>query len=478
MNRREFIRAGATGLLTPTLLHRSLAMEKAAASDRPNILLISTDQQFCEAVSCLGNTDLKTPNIDRIAAKGVFFRSTYASDPICVPSRTSYMTGCMPHETGVTFNHELENFPLRQPCGAQFLRSGGYDTGHVGKWHIPRDIGDNGWSGFNYIRAARNNRVDFDIVEPCLEFINRPRKAGRPFFLVASFVNPHDICEYARMASGIEDEYKNGDLPAVPEPAQCPALPDNLEIPDFEPEAIRRHQQMESTLRVYPTRNWGQDEDGKWRQYRWAYYRMIELVDGYIGELLDGLEASGKADNTVILFISDHGDGMGAHRWNQKTLFYEETARVPFIVSWPGRTQAGTVDDTQLVNLGTDLFPTVLDFAGIDQPGHMKGISMRPFSEGRPGPENPFVVSQNNLQPAYDVEGDVNGRMLRTRRYKYVKYSKGRYPEQLFDLLEDPGEMVNLAVSGNHAAHLAEHRQLLAEWMRENGDPFHSETTE
>src|SRR5690606_33844262 len=126
---------------------------------------------------------------------------------------------------------------------------------------------------------------------------------------------------------------------------------------------------------TYPTQTWGGPEDGRWRQYLWAYYRLIEKVDTQIGKVLQTLQETGQEENTVIVFFSDHGDGIGAHRWNQKTLFYEESARVPFIISWKGRTVEAARDQTHLLNLGTDLAPTLLDFAGIEPAADMRGIS-------------------------------------------------------------------------------------------------------
>src|SRR5690606_8454165 len=126
---------------------------------------------------------------------------------------------------------------------------------------------------------------------------------------------------------------------------------------------------------------------------------------------------TGQEENTVIVFFSDHGDGIGAHRWNQKTLFYEESARVPFIISWKGRTVEAARDQTHLLNLGTDLAPTLLDFAGIEPAADMRGISAKPIAFGKsPASDREFVVSENNLHPKYGVEGEHHGRMVRSER--------------------------------------------------------------
>lgn len=475
MQRRDFLRtslaaaiAAAGTSAAPASAASPLPGSASRSRERPNILVISTDQQFADAMSCAGNPDLHTPAMDRIARTGMRFSRAYCPNPICVPSRTSYMTGLYPHQTTVTYN--VNDHEVAGSCGAARFREAGYDTGHVGKWHIPRSLMDREWSGFNYVAAARNNGVDFDIPAAAAEFIRKPRE--NPFLLFASFVNPHDICEWARIASGMEEKLKNGEIPSPPPPSDCPELPANFEIPAHEPAVIRQHQQEPGNTGTYPTRDWGGREDGRWRQYLWAYYRMIELVDGHIGQVLDALRETGKEEETVIVFFSDHGDGIGSHRWNQKTLFYEETARIPFMLSWKGRTVPGSLDDRRLINLGTDLFPTLYDFAGIPCPDSMPGHSAKETAFAERTAAGPsYIVCQNNLHPRYGEEG-VHGRMLRTSRYKYVRYASGEHPEQLFDLELDPGEMNSIVYSAAHRDVLARHRSLLNQFIAEQDDPF------
>lgn len=471
MKRRDFLQKAALASALPTLGWRAArASEKSSVKSdpRPNILVISTDQQFADAMSCAGNSDLRTPAMDRIARTGTRFGKAYCPNPICVPSRTSYMTGRLPHETNVTFN--IRRTDVVGECGADYFRKAGYATGHIGKWHVPRPLEDTEWSGFDVIAEAKNNNVDFDIPAAASEFLKTPRE--EPFLLFTSFVNPHDICEWARIASGIEDRLKNGEIPPPPPPEECPEIPANFEIPDREPSVIRAHQAMASNSRTYPTREWGGREDGRWRQYLWAYYRMIELVDGHIGKVLDALEESGQADNTAIVFFSDHGDGIGAHRWNQKTLFYEECARVPFMISWPGQTCGGGYDNERLINLGTDLFPTLYEIAGISQPESMRGLSAAAAAAGNAdSPAHPYIVVENNLHHRFDV-GGFDGRMVRTGRFKYIRFPEGDDPEQLFDMELDPGEMSSLAEDPSHREILLQHRDLLNTFIEDTNDPF------
>ena len=478
MNRRDFLQlsalslAGAAVLTDPLRALPDADARKPGKSRRPNFLLISTDQQSAGALGCAGNPYLRTPAMDRLAAQGVMFERAYCANPICVPSRASCLTGLMPHENGVRYNADTFSPPMRGECFVRHLRDAGYDTGFIGKWHVPHAITDTGWSGFNHLAVIRDNGGDADIPEAADGFL-RADHGDRPFLLFASFVNPHDICEWARSASGIGDRLPNGPIPSAPPPDGCPPLAPNHAVPAREPSVIREHQSGPANARTYPVRNWGGPEDGRWRQYLWAYYRMLEAVDAHIGRVLGSLRAAGHEEDTVVLFFSDHGDGMGAHRWNQKTLFYEEIVRVPLIVSWPGRTVPAGRECGRLVNLGTDLSATVLDFAGIAQPSGLRGASVKSFALGtRDGPAPEYVVSETNLYRAYGVEGEHHGRMVRSARYKYICFNGGTNPEQLFDLELDPGEMTTLADDPEHADVLHRHRVMLRHYRAATGDFF------
>ncbi|HEU4636135.1 MAG TPA: sulfatase/phosphatase domain-containing protein, partial [Edaphobacter sp.] len=213
----------------------------------------------------------------------------------------------------------------------------------------------------------------------------------------------------------------------------------------------------------------GDFTEDKWRQYEWAYYRLIEKADEQIGVVLNALRAAGKADDTVIVLLSDHGDCQGAHGWNQKTVFYEEATRVPFIVSWPSYIRQGRSE--RLVNTGIDLIPTLCDVAGIRPPAHLPGESV---IDNLPT-ERKFVVSANRFIQGASVDGNVptaTGRMLRSTRYKYCVYSEGGSRESLVDLQNDPGEMVNLVGNERFEGVLKDHRKMLQEWCRKTSDTF------
>jgi arylsulfatase A-like enzyme len=242
--------------------------------------------------------------------------------------------------------------------------------------------------------------------------------------------------------------------------ADCPNLPPNHPRQPQEPEAIahwRAGNPGRSRAAAY-------DPD-RWRQFRHAYYRLAEYVDGQIGRILDAIDQAGRAKDTVVIFSSDHGDMAGAHELNQKWVLYEESSRIPLIVRDPMGGRRGEVD-ARLVSNGLDLLPTLCSYAGIDPPGGLPGGSWRPLIRGEASEWRDYVPVETVL----DSPGAGWARMIRTERYAYHLYASGRHREQLYDLEADPGQMVNLAVESRYADVLHEHRQRLADWCRSTND--------
>ena len=191
----------------------------------------------------------------------------------------------------------------------------------------------------------------------------------------------------------------------------------------------------------------------------------MEHVDAEIGKLVEAIDRNGLWKNTVVIFTSDHGDGMGAHQWNQKSALYEEVINIPMIVVLPGKKNAGK-ELPQLVNNGVDFFASVCEWAGIDIPEGLPGYSYKKLVEGCDvnAEHQDFVVTET----LFDKGGNTRGWALRTKDFKYVMYDKGRYREQLFDMNADRGEMRNLAVEKKYEAELKRHRALLNDWMKQH----------
>ena len=483
-SRRRFLEHAGLGLLGAALfpnLGRSAdpvtrPAEKAAVrtgTDRPNILVIVTDQQHAGMLSCAGNSWVKTPNLDRLAGGGVRFESAYCANPVCVPSRFAMFSGVMPSAIGMDCNKsDVRETPasiLRNTMGTIFKRAD-YRTVYGGKSHFPktgtRQPAVEAY-GFEPLRQQGNEEGREELAEDCVKFFQQ--KQERPFLLVASFINPHDICFMAmaaaakrkREAKTRADEAVETAL-KMPEGVSetdfyakyCPPLPANFEIPQDEPEGLTSLDWR--PFRAYVRQHWTEQD---WRRHRWAYARLTERVDAQIGRVLDALRHAGLEENTVVVFTSDHGDMDAAHRLEHKSMPYEEAMRVPFIVSWKGVTKGGSVDREHLVSTGLDLIPTLCDFAGITAPPELKGRSVRKLTDG---------VAADDWRKTLVVENE-NSRILHMGRSKYVVYAKGQQREQFMDLDKDPGEMKNFSADPSYKAQLEQGRQALRAWYVTHG---------
>lgn len=355
-------------------------------ADRPNILLIMTDQHQAEALSIAGNTDLNTPNLDKLAKQGVRFENAYVTFPLCVPSRSSIITGKMPHTLGVNSNEKDEKTmqadDKRNGLG-NVLKAAGYDCAYGGKWHAHEAEMSEG-NGFEMIAGFG----DIGLAEKCIEYLAQRKDSDRPFFLISSFDNPHNICEWAR-----NEPLAYGNI-IISENDQFPELPINFAQSNTFPEALQWEQS--ASKRIYPTANYTGND---WRQYRFAYYRLVEKVDAEIGKILDAIDNLGLRDNTLIIFTSDHGDGNASHRWNQKTALFQENVRVPLIVSYNGFAQSKNKVNDKLISSGLDLYPTILDFADVPVPKDLMGESLKPVLQGkRDKKTRDFVIVETKFE--------------------------------------------------------------------------------
>jgi arylsulfatase A-like enzyme len=332
------------------------------------------------------------------------------------------------------------------------MANAGYENIYIGKWHVGASFEKAGYTG-----EASDFRPDHKKTAAALSFLKGKHKA--PFFLTVSFMNPHNVCELAR-----GQELPDGPIPAPPKDSDdLPPLPDNFAIPENEPSALRKVKQ--SIPEHYPTRDWGELE---WRQYLWGYYRLVEKVDGEIGHVLDALEASDYADNTVVVFVSDHGEGIAMHHWNQKQALYDQCTRVPLILAGPGIQQGKT--SAVLASTALDIPQTLLDIAGASVPDSMRGLSLLALVSGANETlDRDYVVAETVFARNTDLLG-LRGRMLRSEQYKYCVYDVGELREQLFDMTADPGETNNLAVQADYAELLKQQRATLAHWAAETND--------
>ncbi len=338
------------------------------------------------------------------------------------------------------------------------MKDAGYETGYFGKWHIALKEEEKDIHGFD-ILFGDNTKLD---AEPAVEFIKQ--KHEKPFFAVASFLSPHEICQWAR-----KEELPGGPIGELPALEKLPPLKTNFAFPQNETDIMAFMRKSYHANRRFPVANY---TNADWRRLLWGYYRLIERADDFVGEITAAIKESGLEENTLVVFLADHGDCAGSHHWNQKTNFYDESSRVPFIIKWEGKTMGGNSE--VLVNTGTDMIPTLCEFAGISIPKNLPGKSLMAPALGKtPDWNRDYVVSENHMVQGDPVDGDTvqpYGRMLRSKDDKYCIYSLGEDRESLVDMQYDPGEMVNQAKNPVYKEILEQHRAYLKEHAHETND--------
>ncbi len=395
---------------------------------RPNILFIHVDQMHFEAMSAYGNRHVKTPAMDRMAGDGFSFRASYSAMPQCCPARASWYTGRMSSESGVPTN-SCPILPDLPDLGQWLSKHGNYESVYGGKWHVS---GRNVAKSFRVIYGSgKGEYADGAIARACMGFLEN-YQSDKPFFLNAGFMNPHDCCFTAgagggqgkfRFAKEIEDK--------------LPPLPENFTPP-------------KSGSRVC---GWTEQD---WRYYIYIYYRWVEMVDAEIGRLYDALMSSRFADNTVVVFASDHGDGLGFHGNITKGYLEEEAWRVPTIIIPPGRMPKGK-QDAEHLSIGVDIAATICDYAQVPMlPKMTIGKSIRPLAEGRKVDKwREYIVGESFLG-----QGQVG---VRDGKHKTIFYCDG--PIKVFDLQADPLEMKDLSTSIQGKTLAARHKTHLREYL-------------
>lgn len=431
---------------------------------QPNIIYIYTDQQSASMMSSAGNDWLETPAMDYIAENGIRFTRAYTTNPVCSPARVSLMTGRFPgyfldkNGEQARENHGSMNIPevseeVRNTSIAAFLSEAGYELAYGGKEHLPPSLKP---ASLGFTDISDNEREI--LAGKAADYIKSEK--DKPYFLVVSLINPHDICymairdfanseSSARLLERGKVEIATLDKAMeMPEGVSkedffehyCPPLPPNLEPQIGEPEAITslidRRQFRKGAREGY--------SDEQWRHHRWAYCRLTEFVDAHVQVVLDAVRESGEEDNTLIIFSSDHGDNDGSHRMEHKTTLYEESANIPFMAMWKGQIPAGQVNEKHLISNGLDLLPTLCDYAGIEGSADPRGRSLRPLFEGRE------AVWRKTL----GVESEIGRMVVDQDGLKYIRYDAVGIEEQLLDLVKDPYETRHFTTDQGYAEKL------------------------
>jgi arylsulfatase A-like enzyme len=460
---------------------------------RPNILLIVTDEQRLSELGAYGSTPCKTPNLDRLAKQSVLYQNAFTSCPLCSPARATVLTGMYPHNHGITCNTtdigcnvpELVDTPTLLP---RLLTANGYSCGFNGKWHLgtssgnffgngqkpalPSDFGfegldfpGHGGIGMGYPQyqqylADNNYTVTVDvkkdmapllyghwpegeevgshhfITDYTISLMDDFRQRGKPFFMHHNFWGPHQPYyvpeKYLRMYDGVE-------------------------IPPWENFVWEATDPNGShTLRRLPGKN--RTNWKAWENLIKHKYAFMTYIDHQVGRIMDFLEQSGLAENTLVIFTADHGDNLGGHGGllDKGFVHFDDTHRIPLLLRCPGVIPR---EDADLYSL-LDVYPTVLDAAGIACPEQAQGRSL--LASGIPPRE--YVVTEfhglNSLT--------LTMRTIRTKTMKYGWTCCGS--DELYDLTDDPHEMRNLIAEEGYRPQLAALKSQLRDWMHEMED--------
>jgi arylsulfatase A-like enzyme len=482
-SRREFLRVAALGAAASSL---SLAGHgKAAAQTRPNVLFIMSDDHTSQAVSAYGGplaSVCATPNIDRIGKEGMLFSNCFVTNSICSPSRAAIYTGLYAHKNGV---YKFTALDQRQPTLPKLMQAADYQTGFVGKYHLHSnpvgldywsvlpgqgeyhdpefvEMGDESSTGWvrDGERTSYEGHSSDVIANKALDFLKNKRDEDKPFMFFCHFKAPHDTWEYAeRYENFLEDV----DIPEPP----------NL-FDDYEGRSDMLRTQLQ-----YIGSEWGDHTNFEeetdhlegvakkkmqYQLYMKKYLRCVKGVDDNVGRILDYLDESGLAENTLIMYTGDQGFFLGEHGLYDKRIMYEEALRMPFLVRWPGHVKAGSTSDGMILNV--DFAPTILEAAGVDDHPEMQGRSFGSLLTGETPSDWRKSMYYRYYYSHFETEPHIG---VRTHTHKLIHFDRIDQWE-MYDLVNDPTEMNNLYGDDNHAELREELRKEMLRLQEELGD--------
>jgi choline-sulfatase len=439
-----------------------------AADDKTNVLFLICDDLNTD-LGCYGHPQVKTPNIDRLAAQGTRFEHAYCQFPLCGPSRASFMAGLYPDQTLIHRNaiYLREHLPNVKTM-SQMFRDAGYFATRIGKiyhYNVPKNIGTSGHDdpfSWNFTINPRGRDVEDEplifslqpgsfggtlswlaadgtdeeqtdgiIATEAIEQLQRYAHEDRAFFLAVGLFRPHTpfvapkkYFEEYPLDSIVVPELPEGYLDTIPEPAR---------------KSVQRKKEQINLA------------DDLARQAIQSYYASITFADAQVGRILDGLEASGLAENTVVVFTSDHGYHMGEHGHWQKTTLFENASRVPLIISSPHAQAKGAVAKTPAEMV--DFYPTLAELCGLNAPDMVSGVSLASVLDDATAMPRQSALTQY-----------ANGYSLRTVRYRYTEWGEnGAEGAELYDHESDPVEMKNLAGDKEQVENVARLSKMLRE---------------
>lgn len=442
-----------------------------------NVLFLIADDMN-QFLGCYGDPIAKTPNLDKLAARGVLFEKAYCSFPLCGPSRNSLLTGLYPNSTGILENAQIfrQTIPNQLSLPQAFRRHGWF-AGRVGKLYhygVPLAIGTDGhddpasWeleinpagvdrleeepkifslkpgqfgATLSWYASPKNDRYHTDamiaadaewVLERCAQ------RRDRPFFLAVGFFRPHT--PFVAPKSPYFDQFPEADMPVLRVDQSALSM-----VPKAAIASLRKKEEDEMN-------------DETRRQVKQAYYASVSFMDAQVGRVIDALDRLGLAADTTLVFTSDHGYHLGEHGLWQKRSLFEESARVPLLIVAPdgGR---GTVVRTPVSHV--DIYPTLMEIAGIEGPANLQGQSLVPALRDPEWRGRGWALT-------HVLRGSFSGYSLRTSRWRYTEWDGGHKGRELYDHGADPKESINLAGDSAHRGVLDELALILKQAVHES----------
>ncbi len=454
---------------------------QAAQAKKPNVLFMVSDD-LNTYLGCYGDPRAKTPNLDKLAGRGVRFDRAYCTFPLCGPSRNSFLTGLYPNSTGIQANSQVFRQTIPQHVSlSQAFRQDGYLAVRIGKlyhYNVPNSIGTDGhddpgsWeiemnpAGVDRLEEhpkiftltpnqfggtlswyaspkGDDQHTDGKIAADAEWVLERcAKQKDRPFFLAVGFFRPHT--PYVAPEKPYFGLYPEKQMPVVQGVKE-----DQADLPAA---ALGSHKKEQEKL-----------TDDLRRQALQAYYASISFMDAQVGRVLDALDRLGLAENTVIVFTSDHGYHMGEHGLWQKMSLFEGSTRVPLLMVAPGVSKKGAVVKAPVSQV--DLYPTLTELAGVKAPTNLQGQSLVPMLKDASVTGRGWALTQVTrggvARPGVSApKGAAGNRFfgytLRTPRWRYTEWDEGKQGKELYDHDKDPQELTNLANAPEHVATVAE----------------------
>jgi arylsulfatase A-like enzyme len=474
--RRQFLKklgymAGSASALSILPICNSLG--QTGQKERPNIIYIMSDDHASHAISCYGSKINKTPNLDRIAKGGMRFTNSFCTNSICAPCRAVVLTGKYSHING-KIDNSRKAFDGSQQTFPKLLQKAGYQTAMIGKWHLRSDpTGFDYWNilpgqglYYNPVLIEMGERKKYTgyvtdiITDHALKWLKN-RDPNKPFCLMFHHKAPHrnwqpgpkDLAMYDDVTmpepDNLFDDYANRGRAAKEQDMTIAKTMNNNDLKLTAPRNLTPEQkklwdaEYDPKNEAFRKANLQGKDLIRWKYQRYIkdYLRCIASVDDNVGRVLDYLDESGLAKNTIVFYTSDQGFYLGDHGWFDKRFMYEESLRMPLLVCYPKEVKPGSINEDIVLNL--DFAPTFLDYAGAPIPDDIQGESMRAVLSGKT-PKN-WRTSMYYHYYEYPAVHSVKRHYgVRTQRYKLIHFYNDIDEWELYDLKKDPREMKNI----------------------------------